>query len=66
MPQRNKYVAAIFVPFLIGSIGLGTLMRSARFEAYRSVDVVQLVGSGMCFGVALVALIAMFRGSRAQ
>jgi hypothetical protein len=66
MPQRNKFVAAIFVPLLIGSIGLGTLMRSTRFEAYRSVDVLQLIASGMCFGVALVSLIMMLRGSRAQ
>ena len=66
MPQRNKLVAAIFVPVLIGSIGLGNLMRSARFDAYRTVDILQLIGSGMCFGVALMSLVVMLRGSRAQ
>ena len=64
MPQRNKLVAAIFIPLLIGSIGLGNMARSGRFDAYRSVDILQLLGSGMCFGVALVALIMLFRKPR--
>ncbi len=51
----------IFVPFFIGVIGLLPLMRSPRFETYHTVDILQLLASGMCFGVALTAAIARFR-----
>ncbi len=64
MMKRNQIAAAIFVPLLIGSIGLFHLMSQARFEIYRTVDVVQLTGSGMCFGVALCALFALLRSKR--
>jgi hypothetical protein len=33
----------------------------ARFEAIRAVDVVQLIGAGMCFGVALVGIVIILR-----
>jgi len=64
MPPRNRLVATIFIALVIGSIGLNNMSRSGRFEAYRSVDVLQLLGSGMCFGVALVALIMLIRKPR--
>ena len=59
-PQR----AIVFVPLLIGVIGLSTLMQRPGFELFHAVDVVQLLGSGMCFGVAFSGLVAMIRGRR--
>lgn len=41
------------VPLILGIIGLSTLMRNPRFETFHTVDVLQLIASGMCFGVAL-------------
>jgi hypothetical protein len=52
-----------FVPLLIGIIALYNVVRQPRFEAIHTVDVLQMVGSGMCFGVALLAVIVSFRGS---
>jgi hypothetical protein len=49
---------------LIGSIGLFHLMSQPRFADIRTVDVVQLTGSGMCFGVALTALFALMQSRR--
>jgi hypothetical protein len=39
--------------------------QSPSFEIYRAVDIVQLLGSGMCFGAAMVGVIFMLRGQRA-
>jgi hypothetical protein len=64
MINRKPLGSGIFVLILIGSIGLMNLMHQPRFETYRTVDVVQLLGSGMCYGVALVALLMLIRGPR--
>ena len=65
MFQRRSLLPAVIVPLIIGLAGMAHLMSQPRFAAIRSVDVVQLTGSGMCFGVALVALIALLRTPRA-
>jgi hypothetical protein len=64
MSKRRNLTAAIFVPVLIGSMGLFHLMSQPRFADIRTVDVVQLTGSGMCFGVALTALFVLLRSKR--
>jgi hypothetical protein len=66
MFNRKILGSAIFAPIIIGSVGLVNLMHQPRFEAYRTVDVVQLLGSGACYGAALVALVLLLRGSRAS
>ena len=43
-----------FIAFLIGLAGISTMMASHRLEHIRSVDTIQLVASGMCFGIAIV------------
>ena len=42
-----------------GAINLMSMV--ARLEAIRAVDVVRLIGVGMCFGVALVGIVIMLR-----
>lgn len=64
MPSRKNLTAAIAAPLIIGIIGLLNLMHQDRFASFRTVDVLQLTGSGMCFGVALVAFVALVRGPR--
>jgi hypothetical protein len=49
--------AALF----IGLLGLFELIAKPRFQAYRTVDMVQLFASGMCFGVSLMWLIERLR-----
>jgi len=65
MPRRKSLIAEVLVPIIVGVGGLAHLMSQPRFAAYRSVDVVQMTGSGVCFGVALFALILMLRTPRA-
>lgn len=59
----RKHLPRALVPLLIGLIGLSNVIRQPRFQAFHTVDVLQLVGSGMCFGGALFAVIVFFRGS---
>ncbi|HEV2178005.1 MAG TPA: hypothetical protein VGW33_12530 [Terriglobia bacterium] len=62
--ERRVLTRAILVPLVVGFIGLAVLMRNPRFEGFHTVDVLQLLASGMCFGVALAALLLMLQGSR--
>jgi hypothetical protein len=64
MQNRKPLAAAIFIPVLIGSIGISNIAGKPRFETFHAVDVLQLIGSGMCFGVALFALVLFLRGRR--
>jgi len=64
MPSRKSLKSAIVVPLIVGSIGLMNLMHRPRFATFHNVDVLQLLASGMCFGVALAALLALLRGPR--
>ena len=47
--------------FLVGTIGLATLTLRPSFAGIRTVDFVQILASGMCFGVGLLALVQKLR-----
>jgi hypothetical protein len=57
----RRPVASIVVPIIVGCIGFFSLMQRPRFQTYHTVDVLQLVASGMCFGVALAAIFMLLR-----
>jgi hypothetical protein len=59
---RRRRFAAIFVPAFVGLIGLLSLINRPRFQTYHTVDVLQLLASGMCFGIALAGMLRIFRG----
>lgn len=58
--RRRLPSAAILI--VIGLIGIFSLTTRPRFQAFHTVDILQLVVSGMCFGVALARLIGPGRG----
>ena len=69
MPDRKRpLIAVLILPLMIvvivGFAGLNRVMQSPNFAMYRTVDVVQLLGSGVCFGVAMVLIINVLRGVR--
>jgi hypothetical protein len=64
MLKRKALASAVAVPVVIGLIGLMNLMQRSRFASFHTVDVLQLIASGMCFGVALAALLALLRRPR--
>ena len=59
---RRRRSPSIFILILVGAIGLVTLMGRPRFQTYATVDVLQLLASGLCFGLALGALLRRWRG----
>ena len=59
---RRRRSASIFILILGGAIGLVALMGRSRFQTYATVDVLQLLASGLCFGLALGALLRRWRG----
>jgi hypothetical protein len=55
----------IFVPLFIGFMGVAALFNvtsSPGFAAFRNVDVVRLLASGMCFGVAIASFAIFWMG----
>jgi cyanate permease len=63
MASQRRGVVPVAV-FFVGLIGLFGITREPRFATFRAVDVVQLLGSGMCFGVGLMALVTRLREPR--
>ncbi|MGA2591001.1 MAG: hypothetical protein ABSH32_13865 [Bryobacteraceae bacterium] len=49
------------ITVLFGAVSLMNMAFTGRLEVFRAVDVVQLIGAGMCFGAALVGIVAMLR-----
>lgn len=66
MRKVKQLTGLAFAPFLIGLIGFFNLTQRPRFAAIHTVDVVQLLASGACFGVAITAAVAMLRSQRSS
>lgn len=60
--RRGASAASAIIIIMVGLVGLYTASHRPEFQAMRSVDIVQLLGSGMCFGVGLVLLMFTFKG----
>lgn len=58
-PRRFLYI--FFVCTAFGVIGVLNVFGSSALPKIRTVDVVRLIGMGMCFGVALCSLFIYFR-----
>jgi hypothetical protein len=61
LSRRKSVVSAILLPLIVGAIGFINLTQRPRFAAYHNVDVLQLLATGMCFGVALSGLVMWAR-----
>jgi predicted RND superfamily exporter protein len=62
--QSRRILPAIVLPVIIGLVGFFSLTQRPRFQTFHTVDVLQLLATGMCFGIALAVLIATLRGKR--
>jgi hypothetical protein len=65
--RERPLFAVLILPVIlviVGFAGLNRVMQSPNFAIYRTVDVVQFLGSGVCFGVAMVLIIIVLRGVR--
>ena len=62
--RKRPPIVVWIVPLLIGLAGFYRVTQSRSFDLYRAVDIVQFLGSGVCFGATMVGVIFMVRGSR--
>ncbi len=60
MTMKRPGTGAV-IALLFGAVSLMNMALNRRLEAFRAVDVVQLIGTGMCFGAALVGIITILR-----
>ena len=67
MARRTRALfASILAPIVVGSVGFLNLAQRPRFQAFHTVDVLQLLATGMCYGVALAQVFALLRKPRAE
>jgi len=58
--SRKRPPFVLFItPLLVGLLGFYRVTQSPQFEAYRTVDLIQLGGSGACLGATLVGLMVI-------
>ena len=61
-PRRRRLASVVF-PAIVGLFALLTVIGRPRFHTYYTVDALELVASGLCFGIAFVGLVRLFRGA---
>jgi uncharacterized protein YoaH (UPF0181 family) len=65
MEKSRRGALAIVIPLIVGITALMTVLARSRAAQYATVDILELVAAGMCFGVAIVALARAIRGKDA-
>ena len=65
MSDRRRFGRVFFVLLVFGLVSFFRMLGKPSLETIRTVDVVQLIGTGMCFGAAIVALVLFLRSPRA-
>ena len=55
MSSRRESLRVVFVLAAFGLLGIFSMLGRPSLANIRTVDIVHLVGTGMCFGGALVA-----------
>ena len=64
MADRQRLLRIALVLSMFGLLSLFRVPSRPSFETIRPVDAVQLIGTGMCFGAALLALVLFVLGRR--
>jgi len=66
MNDRRTFLRIFFVLTAFGVMSLLAMLSRSALANIRGVDVVHLIGTGMCFGGAIVSFVAYFRGRRSS
>jgi len=64
--RGRRRLVAFWVPLMFGFMSLANAVGRPQLAALRGVDIVQLIATGMCFGVALTTLIVYLREQRSS
>lgn len=66
MNNRRRDLIIPFVLTLFGVMNLLTVLSSPAWANIRGVYIVRLIGTGMCFGAAIVSFVWYFRDHRSS
>ena len=66
MANRQRLVRIAIVLAMFGLLSLLRVLSRPSMETVRAVDAVQLIGTGMCFGAAVLALVFFVVGRRSS
>ena len=66
MGNRRRLIPMFVILVFIGLVNFYSVANKPRFETFQTIDVVQFIVTGMCFGVALGLLVIFFRGPRSS
>jgi len=62
--RKRPPIVIWIIPLMIGLAGFSRVAQSPSFAMYRTVDIVQFLGSGACFGAVMVGVpLSIFRRS---
>jgi hypothetical protein len=64
--RKRRLWVSIAVLIVVGSLGFINLVERPRFQLFHTVDVLQLLATGMCYGIALAGILAVLRGFSAE
>jgi hypothetical protein len=65
MNDRRRFSRIFFILLVFGIVALTNVLGRPTLGTTRAVDIVQLIGAGMCFGAAIMALAMFLRSPRA-
>ena len=65
MSDRAASLRVFFVLCAFGLVSLLSMLGRRSIASIRAVDIVHLIGAGMCLGGAVVALVAYLRSKKA-
>lgn len=57
MNKRRKFSRIFFVLIFFGVMNLLHMLSSPAWASIRVVDIVRLIGTGMCFGAAIISFV---------
>jgi hypothetical protein len=63
MNGERRY-GLVFIPLMFAILSGLNIIGNPRFASYRAVDLVHVLGTGMCLGAAIVLFLVAVRGGR--
>jgi hypothetical protein len=66
MDHRRIFLRIFFVLTFFGVMSFLAMLSGPALANIRGVDVVRPIGTGMCFGGAIVSFVVYFRGRRSS
>lgn len=61
MNNRLRFSRISFLLTFFGVMNLLAMLSSPAWASIRGVDIVRLIGTGMCFGAAIVSFVVYYR-----